>query len=304
MPDAAIGQLPGRLHPPPTRAKIGGGAYRLVDGGPMPKRLTPAQVEQYARDGFTGPVPVLSAAEVARFRGSMETYERDTGRPLGFPDKSKPYLLFDWADAMVHHPAVLDAVEDVIGPDILVYHTTMWIKEAMTDAFVLWHQDDAYFHLDPPEQVTAWVAMSEASALAGCLRMVPGSQRGGLLPHDDRPSGANLVRRGQHVEGFGEEDGILVPLKAGELSLHNTHTVHSSGANRNSDRRLGLGISYIPAHARPLTEPRSSALLVRGVDRFQHFHAEERLRVPLSAEARAAHARAYDLYMAAARIPA
>jgi non-heme Fe2+,alpha-ketoglutarate-dependent halogenase len=270
----------------------------------MLKRLTEAQREEYRRDGFTGPVPALTPEEATRFRAGLEAYERDTGKPFGFPDKTKSYLLFDWADAMVHHPAVLDAVEDVIGPDILVYHTTMWIKEARSDAFVLWHQDDAYFRLDPPEQVTAWVAMSDASVPAGCMRMIPGSYKRGLPPHTDKPSGDNLVRRGQHVEGYGDTDGRLVPLKAGELSLHNTHTVHASGPNRTDDRRMGLGISYIPAHARPTTEPRSSALLVRGVDRYRHYHPEQRMRTPLSAEARAAHAKAYDLYMAATRIPA
>ena len=270
----------------------------------MPKRLTPAQLEQYHRDGFTGPVPAMSAQEAARYREGLEAYERTLGHALKFPDKSKPYLLFDWADAMVHHPGVLDAVEDVIGPDILVYHTTMWIKEPQVDAFVLWHQDDAYFRLDPPEQVTAWVAMSEASVLAGCMRMVPGSHKLGLLPHTDEPDPRSLVRKGLHVDGYADDAGTLVPLKPGELSLHNTHTLHASGPNRSSDRRLGLGISYIPAHAKPMTEPRSSALLVRGTDRYRYFHKEQRLRTPLSAEARAAHARAYDLYMAAAKIPA
>ena len=269
----------------------------------MPLRLTPQQVGQYHRDGFCGGVPVLDASEVAALRDELEAFERSDGKALAFPERSKPYLLFNWADTIVHHPAVLDAVQDVIGPDILVYHTTVWIKEAHSDSFVLWHQDDAYFHLDPPEQVTAWVALSEASERAGCMRMIPGSHRDGLLDHSDKPSTANIVRRGQTVgRDLADDAGVLVPLRAGELSLHNTHTVHASGPNRGDDRRIGLGISYIPAHVRPLTEPRSSALLVRGQDRYRHFHPETRLRAPLSAEARAAHLHAYGLYMAAARI--
>jgi len=269
----------------------------------MPKRLTEVQIEQYRRDGFTGPVPALAPAEARRCRDGLEAYERAIGHALAFPEKSKPYLLFDWADALVHHPAVLDAVEDLIGPDILVYHTTMWIKEARSDAVAHWHQDDAYFNLDPPEHVTAWVAMSDASPEAGCMRMIPGSHRMGLLGHHDEPGPQSLVRRGQTVDGYGDADGVPVPLKAGEMSLHNTRTLHASGPNRSGDRRLGLGISYIPAHVRPLTEPRSCALLVRGQDRYGHFHAERRLAAPLSAEARAAHKRAYDLYMTASRIP-
>lgn len=269
----------------------------------MPLRLTQAETLQYHRDGFLGPVPVLTGGEVRHFRAELETFEQAQGKPLDFPERSKPYLLFGWADAIVHHPAVLDAVQDVIGPDILVYHTTVWIKEAHSDALVLWHQDDAYFHLDPAEQVTAWVALSEATAREGCMRMVPGSQRNGLWRHSDKPIAESLVRRGQTVgDHLSDADGVLVPLHAGEMSLHNTHTVHASGPNRGDDRRIGIGISYIPAHVRPLTEPRSSALLVRGRDRFSHYHPETRLKVPLSAEARAAHQHAYGLYMAAARI--
>jgi hypothetical protein len=269
----------------------------------MPLRLSQAQVDQYHRDGFCGPVPVLSAAEAQALRAELEDYERADGKELAFPEKSKPYLLFNWADTLVHHPAVLDAVQDVIGPDILVYHTTVWIKEAHSDALVLWHQDDAYFHLDPPEQVTAWVALSDASELAGCMRMIPGSHKAGLWNHSDNPIRESLVRRGQTIgDHLTDQDSVPVPLKAGEMSLHNTHTVHASGPNRSDDRRIGLGISYIPAHVRPLTEPRSSALLVRGEDRYRHYHPETRLRQPLGPAARAAHARSYELYMAAARI--
>ncbi len=269
----------------------------------MPKRLSEEQVQRYRQDGFVGSIPVLTPEEVRKYRNSLEEYERQTGKPLGFPEKTKPYLLFDWADEIVHHPLILDAVEDVIGPDVLVYHTTLWTKEPGAGTYVIWHQDDAYFQLDPPEQVTAWVALAEASVEAGCMRMVPGSHKLGCLPHTDNPSDKNIIRRGLGIHGrFNDEDGVHVPLHAGELSLHNTHTAHASNPNNSNDRRIGVGISYIPAHVKPKTEPRSSALLVRGRDKYNHFHKEERLRVPLSVEAREAHAKANKLYVAATRI--
>lgn len=270
----------------------------------MPLKLTQEQVDKYHRDGFVGGIDVLSAQEVARFRAELEAYEASTGQPLGFPDKTKPYLLFDWADAIVHHPAVLDAVQDVIGPDILVYHTTLWTKEPGAETFVIWHQDDAYFHLDPPEQVTAWVALANADELSGCMRMVPGLHREGYIEHTDNPNQKNLIRRGQGIFGrFNDDSGVLVPNRPGQMSFHNTHTPHASGPNRSNDRRIGLGISYVPTRARPKTEPHSSALLVRGVDKYHHFHPETRLAPGSSmAERRAAHAKANALYMAAARI--
>ena len=259
----------------------------------MPKRLTDAQIAQYARDGFTSPVRVCDAATARGWRAELEQVEAALGHPLHYPEKSKTYLLCGWADAIVHHPAVLDAVEDLIGPDILVYHTTMWTKEARQPAFVLWHQDGTYFFLDPPEQVTAWVALTDATTEMGCVRIIPGSHRLGQLPHTDHPDPLNMIKRGQGIHGrFDHETGVAMPLRAGEMSLHHTFAVHSSGPNHADDRRMGLGISYIPTRVRPLGAPTPSALLVRGTDRYKHFVAERRLEIPLSPAAWAAHAEA------------
>jgi len=263
----------------------------------MPRILTTSQVDRYERDGFACPVPVLGADEVRALRADLEHWERQQGHPLDFPEKSKSYLLYGWADALVHHPRVLDAVEDVIGPDILVYHSTMWIKEANTPAYVRWHQDGAYFFLDPLEHVTAWVALSEASEKAGCMRVIPGTHRLPMIDHDDKPDAHNMIKRGQGIsERFDGETGVAMPLGAGELSLHHTALVHCSPGNGSDDRRMGLGISFVPAHVRPLGPVKPSALLVRGQDRHGHFLPEARLGRPMSAAARAAHAEAVRLF--------
>lgn len=196
----------------------------------MPRALSQTQIDRYRDVGFLGGIPVLTPAEVATLRAELEAYEKTQGKPLDFPERAEPYLLFNWANTLVHHPRVLDAVEDAIGPDILVYHTTVWIKEPNTDARVFWHQDDAYFHLDPPEQVAAWVALSEAGEREGCMRMLPASHRDGLWAHSDKPVPESLARRGQNIgDDLPDDAGQLVPLRAGEMSFHNTHTVHSSG---------------------------------------------------------------------------
>jgi hypothetical protein len=263
----------------------------------MPRILSPAQIEQYKRDGFAYPAPVLNAAEVRALRADLEHWEKLQGHPLEYPEKSKSYLLYGWADAIVHHPKVLDAVEDVLGPDILVYHSTMWIKEPHSPAYVRWHQDGAYFFLDPLEHVTAWVALSEASELAGCMRVVPGTHRLPMIEHDDKPTPHDMIKRGQGIsDRFDHEKGVSMPLKAGELSLHHTALVHCSPGNDNDDRRMGLGVSFVPAHVKPLGPVKPSALLVRGQDRYGHFLLEKRLKTPMSAEARAAHAEAVRLF--------
>jgi ectoine hydroxylase-related dioxygenase (phytanoyl-CoA dioxygenase family) len=215
-----------------------------------------------------------------------------------FPEKSKSYLLFNWADQLVHHPRILDAVEDLIGPDILVYHSTLFLKEAHTPAFVRWHQDSTYFYLQPHLHVTAWVALSEASVQAGCMQALPGSHRWGAFEHDDKPEPMNMIRRGQGIsDRFDQETGTPMPVGPGQMSLHHTDLVHASGGNATDDRRLGYAISYIPASVRPTGQVQPSALCVRGRD-HGHFLPEQRLAQALSAEAHAAHTQALAKFRA------
>jgi len=262
----------------------------------MPKLLSEAQVQAYERDGFVFPVDVLSAAEVRAHRQELEAWERARGAAIDFPEKSKSYLLFNWADQLVHHPRILDAVEDLIGPDILVYHSTLFLKEAHTPAFVRWHQDSTYFYLQPHLHVTAWVALSEASVQAGCMQALPGSHSWGAFEHDDKPEPMNMIRRGQGISGrFDQAQGQFMPVGAGQMSLHHTDLVHASGGNDSDDRRIGYAISYIPAHVRPVGALRPSALCVRGRS-HGHFVEEERLREPLSSQAQDSHSRALALF--------
>ena len=264
----------------------------------MPKLLTPEQVQAYERDGFVFPVDVLQAQEARACREELQAWERERGAPIDFPEKSKSYLLFAWADRLVHHPRILDAVEDVIGPDILVYHSTLFVKEARTPAYVRWHQDSTYFYLQPHLHVTAWVALSDASVAAGCMQALPGSHRWGAFDHDDKPEPMNMIRRGQGISGrFDHAQGHFMPVAAGQMSLHHTDLVHASAGNDTDDRRLGFAISYIPAHVKPVGAVRPSALCVRGRS-HGHFMEEERLVQPLSEQALAHHSRALALFRA------
>jgi len=264
----------------------------------MPKLLTPEQVQGYERDGYVCPIDVLSPEEVRQARGELEDWERARGQLIDFPEKSKSYLLFDWADRLVHHPRILDAVEDVIGPDILVYHSTLFVKEARTPAYVRWHQDSTYFYLQPHLHVTAWVALSDASVAAGCMHALQGSHRWGAFEHDDRPDPMNMIRRGQGIsDRFDHETGVPLPVGPGQMSLHHTDLVHASGGNQSDDRRLGYAISYIPASVRPSGPVQPSALCVRGRD-HGHFLPEARLSHALSSQAHEAHAQALARFRA------
>jgi ectoine hydroxylase-related dioxygenase (phytanoyl-CoA dioxygenase family) len=269
-----------------------------MDGRTL-RKLTPAQVAQYGRDGYICPVEAFTAAQARAWRDRLEAFERAEGRKMTRGHNFKPHLLFPWVDEIVHAPAVLDAVEDLIGPDIRLFHLSVWPKDAQSGAYVSWHQDATYFALEPVCHVTAWVALTDASVEAGCMEVVPGSHRLGQLRHADMQQPDNLLSRGQTIDvEVDRSRTAFMAVKAGQFSLHHTHLVHNSRPNRTDDRRIGLGISYIPAHARCTARTRVSAMLVRGSDRYGHFDDERRPLVEAGPQERAAHAEAVAAFRA------
>jgi hypothetical protein len=255
----------------------------------MPKILSAAQVAQYQTEGFTFPVRVMSSAEARRYRDHLERYERETGGPIRKEWRHKAHLLFTWANELVRHPRILDAVEDVMGPDLICWTTNFFIKEARDPGFVSWHQDSTYWGLDPCDVVTAWVALSDAPLESGAMKMLPGSQRWEQIAHRDTWDEHNLLTRGQEIAvDVDESAGVDVPLSAGEISLHHVRIVHGSSPNTTDDRRIGLAIRYIAPHVKQL-KLRDSAMLVRGEDRFGHFDWEPEPAADLDAAALAAH---------------
>ena len=264
----------------------------------MPKALSAQQVEQYRQHGYLSPMSAFDEARANAYRSRLEDGERRHG--LADPRRRKMHLYLKWADELVHHPNVLDTVEDLIGPDILLYHLTLWLKEPRTDAFISWHQDSTYFGLTPAaEHVTAWVALSHSNPESGCVQVLPGSHLRGQVPHDAITHKANLFPTGQTVDVGQREPVDLMVLRPGEFSLHHTHTLHNSMPNRSGDRRIGLGISYIPARSRCVAQQRLSASLVRGVDRYGHFDLDARPAADYDPAALAVHAEAMQRWQAA-----
>lgn len=272
----------------------------------MPKKLSPAELAAYHRDGYHFPVRAFDADEAGRYRRALEAHEARTGAPLQGRWRVKSHLLFTWADRIVHHPAVLDAVEDVIGPNILCWTTNFFIKEPRSPGFVSWHQDAAYWGLEPEEVVTAWVALTPSNAVSGCMKVLPGSHLQAHIPHVDTFAENNLLTRGQEIAVEVDEAGaVSIMLQPGEISLHDIKLVHGSAPNNSDDRRIGLAIRYLPTHVRQ-SKDRDSAMLVRGVDEHGHFDLEPRPRADLDADALRAHETAVErkiavLYKGAAK---
>jgi non-haem Fe2+, alpha-ketoglutarate-dependent halogenase len=258
----------------------------------MTTRLSAATLEAYRQDGFHFPIRVLAPGEALGYRRRLEALEAAHGGRLTAELRQKPHLLLTWLADLVRHPAILDAVEDVLGPNLLVWSTSFFIKEAHDPAFVSWHQDATYWGLSEPDVVTAWVAFTDATVENGAMRMVPGSH-GEQLAHRDTFAPHNLLSRGQEIAVEVDEGrGVDVVLRAGEMSLHHVRMVHGSPANRSDDRRIGFAIRYLPTYVRQVAGGEDGAMLVRGVDDHHHFVAEHAPAADLTPEARTHHAEA------------
>ncbi len=239
------------------------------------KALTQEQVASFRHNGFLFPIAALSPAEVRTCLAGLTRLEADLGCPVAQAEvkwRSHAYAHSPWFNDLIRHPTILDAVEDVIGPNILVWTGTFFIKEPHSPTFAAWHQDGTYFGLTPNEQVCAWVALTDASREAGCMEQL--SSRGAPRQYHHAPLGlANSINRaGQTImEAFDQSDPTAMALAAGSFSLHHELAVHRSAPNNAAHRRVGIGLNYIPTHVRVESPVRCQAMLVRGEDKYGHF---------------------------------
>ncbi|MFL6579609.1 MAG: phytanoyl-CoA dioxygenase family protein [Burkholderiales bacterium] len=264
---------------------------RAVSGKPN-KVLTEAQVAAFNKNGYHFPVRVMSEAQADALRQNIETFEFDHGLVMKSPYRNKPHMVFKWANELIRHPKIVDTVEDILGPDLLVWGTSFFIKEPNDPAYVSWHQDSTYWGLSHPDIVTAWVALSVSDIPNGAMRVIPGSHLKDQLPHQDTFAANNLLTRGQEVAVQVQGDkAVDLNLQPGEMSLHHVRIVHGSEPNRAHYRRIGLAIRYVPTYVRQTEGPRDYATLVRGKDDYHHFQYEPVPRVDLGKEEIAEHHR-------------
>lgn len=236
----------------------------------MSKLLTASQIEAYHRDGFLSPIDIFSEDEAAELRAELEAAEARWPDALVGAGRNNAHLNLTCLDRIVHHSRLVDAVEDIIGPNILNYGTVLFIKEAGDPGFVSWHQDGRYMGLTPLEGLTAWVALSPSNAESGCMQMIPGSH-GHLRPHHDTFGAENILTRGQQIKDVDETTAVSLVLKPGQVSFHNMEVMHASQPNHSVDRRIGFVIQcYIPPHMRQTLAP-VGAQWVRGEDPYRHF---------------------------------
>jgi non-haem Fe2+, alpha-ketoglutarate-dependent halogenase len=267
----------------------------------MPRELSPEAVAAYRRDGFFFPHRIMPREEALGIgRDFMAFAQGEVPKRYQDPQHQlfllKAHLLFTWADRIAHDEGLLDAVESLIGPDIMVWSSGVFWKAPRSGSYVSWHQDSTNFELDDAEKVVrAWVALTPATLENGTMRFLPGLHRQGQIPHRDLKAEGELLSRGETIDlAIDETATVAVEIDAGEVSFHHLHTPHGSGPN-DSDRRgpTTSSPSSPPRSARPPagTAPSSPA----GQDRFGHFAHEPRPVADMDTSARAAHEEAMAL---------
>ncbi|MCH9672520.1 MAG: phytanoyl-CoA dioxygenase family protein [Gammaproteobacteria bacterium] len=260
------------------------------------QRLSEQQVLAYRNDGLVWPLRVLSAKEAQENLALLEAYEARNGAPVAGRHRYKSHLLFPWISKLMRDPRILDLIEDVIGPDILVWTTHLYPKDPGDKRFISWHQDAAHWGLDSDRIVTAWIALSDATEASGCMRMLPGSHQRGVVEHHDTWDKDNILTRGQTIsEEIDESRAVSVELSAGEISLHHVNMWHASNPNEAHYRRVGLAIRYITPGARQQRVAEDYATLVRGEDRHGHFLPEPEPTSEFAPELVALHNRIADI---------
>ena len=237
--------------------------------------LSSNQLKQYEDEGFVSPINIFSKEKARETRNQIELIEKELPGELDKSGRYNAHLISPLLDEVTHNSKILDAVESLIGKNILVCGTTLFIKNPKEKGYVSYHQDAKYIGLEPHNWVTAWVALTDSNEKNGCMKMWPGSHLD-VKNHDEKFNEENLLTRGQTVENVPDNEVKSVELVAGQMSLHHPRIVHGSGVNKTNDRRIGFVIqSYIGTNVKQVLG-QNSVQLARGVDEFNHHEIIQR----------------------------
>jgi hypothetical protein len=252
--------------------------------------LSPADITTYKQQGFISGVPVMSAEQAAGFLDKLTQFRQAQGPDAKHLLRSKSHLILTWTDEMMRHPPLLDAVSDIIGPDVLCWLTSFFIKDANDKQFVSLHQDANYWGLDAIDGViSAWIALTPSDADNGCMRIIPGSHTR-LLSHQETQDKNNMLSRGQTAQAD-DSEAVDIILAPGEVCLFHPLAVHGSRENHSQRQRIGFAMRYIVPERRQMKAEVDSVALVRGEDRYAHFEHEPRPAYDLAPEALAVQER-------------
>lgn len=232
----------------------------------MPKFLSQNQIDEFHEAGFLSPIDVMSEDQALSYRQRLQAAESEYPQELNAENRNNPHLSFSFLDELAHHPIVLDVVEDLIGPDISLWGSVLFIKEPESPHYVSWHQDATYMGITPHDFVTPWIALSPSNLESGCMSMIAGSHRRHIQNHEETFAEDNILTRGQAIRDVDESLAVDLILRPGQMSVHHAEVIHGSKPNLSQQRRIGYALqAYIPPPARQ-TLGANYWLPVRGKD--------------------------------------
>ena len=242
------------------------------------KGLTEEQLDHYKNKGYVSPVSALTSIEAKEIREEIEKIEKDWPGALDGINRNYIHLISPIFNKVCLNKNILDAVESIIGKNILICGTTLFIKNPNERGFVSFHQDAKYIGLEPHNWVTVWVAVTDVNEENGCMRMLPGSHKEDLKIHEQKFDENNLLTRGQTITNVQLDKTDPIILKAGQVSLHHPKIVHGSGLNQSNDRRIGFVIqSYIGTNVNQVIG-KMYVQRARGEDKYKYH---EYSKIPL-----------------------
>ena len=241
-------------------------------------KLSSNQLQEYNDNGYVAPIEVLTKDEAFEIRKEIENIETKWPSELKGAGRNYVHMISPKLDKVCHNSKILDAVESIIGKNILICGTTLFIKNPHEKEFVSFHQDATYIGLEPHNWVTAWIAITDANEENGCMRMWSGSHKGSIRHHEQKYDAGNLLTRGQTVENVPLDQTAPLLLKAGQMSLHHPTIVHGSGLNKSNDRRIGFVVqSYIGSNVEQVLG-KMYVQQARGDDTFKYHQHTKRPR--------------------------
>ena len=219
----------------------------------MPRVLTKLQIEQYHDQGFISPIRVISEQEALFIKEELEQVEKEFPEEINSESRNNLHLSFAFLDALAHNKIIVDAIEDLIGPDISLWASVMFIKEPSSKQYVSWHQDATYMGLDSLDFPTPWIALSPSNIETGCMTMIAGSHKTKIQNHEDTFAENNILTRGQVIQDVDESKAVDLILQPGEMSIHHGAVIHGSQPNNSNQRRIGFSLqSYMPNNVKQI----------------------------------------------------
>ena len=213
----------------------------------MSKVLTKEQIEQYHDQGFISPIRVISEREALSIKNELEQVEAEFPEEINAENRNNLHLSFAFLDKLAHNKIIVDAIEDLIGPNISLWASVMFIKEPSSKHYVSWHQDATYMGLDSMNFPTPWIALSPSNKETGCMTMISGSHKLKIQEHEDTFAENNILTRGQVIQDVDESRAVDLILEPGEMSIHHGAVIHGSQPNKGNQRRIGFSLqSYMP----------------------------------------------------------